>query len=119
MDATQLQFGDSSDFFMHATGTDFTFGSLTTNKSGIYSFGANTDGDDVKMFGGTTGEYWLWDAGADSILPVCGNALYTLTDAEADQFKVNATGATSDAVAINFETTDGKILLNADGVNLS
>ncbi len=115
MDATQIQFGDSDDFFMHATGTAFTFGSLTSDESGIYSFGADTDGDDIKMFGGTTGEYWLWDAGADSILPVCGNALYTLTDAEADQFKVNATGATSDAVAINFETTDGKILLNADG----
>ncbi|KKM99125.1 hypothetical protein LCGC14_1151020 [marine sediment metagenome] len=114
-DADLINFGDSDDFSMTATNQAFTFGSLTSDESSTYSFGADTDGDDVKMFGATTGEYWLWDAGADSILPVCGNALYTLTDAEADQFKVNATGATSDAVAINFETTDGKILLNADG----
>ena len=107
-------FGDSDDFFMTATNQAFTFGSLTTNESSIYSFGANTDGDDVKMFGATTGEYWLWDAGADSILPVCGNALYTLTDAEADQFKVNATGTTS-GNAIHFLTTDGRILLDSNG----
>ncbi len=115
MDATQIQFGDSDDFFMHATNTAMTLGTLTSDETSAWNFGADTDGDDVKMFGATTAEYWLFDASADSLLPVLGNYLYTATDAEADQFKVNATGATSDAVAINFETTDGKILLNADG----
>lgn len=115
-DADLINFGDSDDFSMTATNQAFTFGTLTSDETSAWNFGADTDGDDVKFFGATTAEYWLWDASEDSILPVCGNVLYTLTDAEADQFKVNATGATSDAVAINFETTDGKILLNADGV---
>ena len=112
-DGDLLYFGDSIDFSMTATNTAFTFGSLTTDESGIYSFGADTDGDDVKIFGATTGEYWLWDASADSILPVCGNALYTMTDAEANQFKVNATGAVA-GIAIQLETTSGGIHLLAD-----
>ena len=115
MDATQLQFGDSADFIMHATNTAMTLGTLTTDETSAWNFGADQAGADIKLFGATTAEYWLFDASADSILPVLGNYLYTATDAEADQFKVDATGATSDAVAINFETTDGKILLNADG----
>lgn len=114
MDATQIQFGDSDDFFMHATNQAMTMGTLTSDETSAWNFGADTDGDDLKFFGATTAEYWLWDASEDSILPVCGNALYTMTDAEADQFKVNATGTVA-GVAINFETTDGKILLNADG----
>lgn len=114
MDATQVQYGDSDDFFMHATNQAFTFGTLTSDETSAWNFGADTDGDDLKFFGATTAEYWLWDASADSILPVCGNALYTMTDAEADQFKVNATGTVA-GDAINFETTDGGIMLNADG----
>ena len=114
MDATQIQFGDSDNFFMHATNQAMTMGTLTSNETSAWNFGADTDGDDLKFFGATTSEYWLWDASADSILPVCGNALYTMTDAEADQFKVNATGTVT-GDAINFETTDGGIMLNADG----
>lgn len=114
MDATQIQFGDSDDFFMHATNQAMTMGTLTSDETSAWNFGADTDGDDLKFFGATTAEYWLWDASADSILPVCGNALYTMTDAEADQFKVNATGVVA-GDAINFETTDGGIMLNADG----
>ncbi len=116
MDATQIQFGDGDDFGLHSTtAKKLQFSPAAASDDYEILMGVDQSGVDLKMFGATTGEYWLWDASADSILPVCGNALYTLTDAEADQFKVNATGATSDAVAINFETTDGKILLNADG----
>ncbi len=114
MDATQIQFGDSDDFFMHATNQAMTMGTLTSDETSAWNFGADTDGDDVKMFGATTSEYWLFDASADSLLPVLGNYLYTATDAEADQFKVDATGTVA-GVAINFETTDGKVLINADG----
>ena len=113
-DADQVIFGDSEDFKMTATNQAFTFGTLTSDETSAWNFGADTDGDDVKMFGATTGEYWLFDASADSLLPVLGNYLYTATDAEADQFKVNATG-TVVGDAINFETTDGGIMLNADG----
>ena len=113
-DGDLINFGDSDDFFMTATNQAMTMGTLTSDETSAWNFGADTDGDDLKFFGATTSEYWLWDASADSILPVCGNALYTMTDAEADQFKVNATGTVA-GVAINFETTDGKVLINADG----
>ena len=117
MDATQIQFGDGDDFGLHSTvAKKLQFSPAAATDDYEVLMGVDQSGVDLKLFGATTSEYWLWDASADSILPVCGNALYTMTDAEADQFKVNATGATSDAVAINFETTDGKILLNADGV---
>ncbi len=113
-DADLINFGDSDDFSMTATNQAFTFGTLTSDETSAWNFGADTDGDDLKFFGATTGEFWLWDSSADSILPVCGNALYTMTDAEADQFKVDATGTVA-GDAINFETTDGGIMLNADG----
>ncbi len=116
MDATQIQFGDGDDFGIHSTtAKKLQFSPAANTDDYEVLMGVDQSGVDLKLFGATTGEYWLWDASADSILPVCGNVLYTLTDAEADQFKVNATGATSDAVAINLKTTDGKILLNADG----
>lgn len=50
----------------------------------------------------------------DGDLIVGGDVLVTTDDAAADQFKVNATG-TIDGDAINFETSDGGIMLNADG----
>ncbi len=112
-DADLINWGDSDDFSMTATNQAFTFGTLTSDETSAWNFGANTDGDDVKLFGATTSEYWLWDASADSILPVCGNALYTMTDAEANQFKVNATGAVA-GIAIQLETTSGGIHLLAD-----
>ncbi len=115
MDATQIQFGDGDDFGLHSTtAKQLQFSPAAATDDYEVLMGVDQSGVDLKMFGATTGEYWLWDASADSILPVCGNALYTMTDAEADQFKVDATGTVA-GVAINFETTDGKILFNADG----
>ncbi len=114
-DGDFLKFGDGDDFTMDSSTTkilDFTPAANTDDYEVL--LGLDQSGVDLKIFGATTGEYWLFDASADSILPVCGNALYTMTDAEADQFKVNATG-TVVGDAINFETTDGGILLNADG----
>jgi hypothetical protein len=121
-EATDLHMMDG-DFIIFGDGSDWTFDSSTaknldimgasSDETDIINVGADTDGSDLKLFGATTAEYWLWDASADSILPVCGNALYTLTDAEANQFKVNATGAVA-GIAIQLETTSGGIHLLAD-----
>ncbi len=116
MDATQIQFGDGDDFAIHSTtAKQLQFSPAAASDDYEVLFGVDQSGVDIKAFGATTGEYFLWDASADTLEIVGGNMTVTTSDAEADQFKVNATGATSDAVAINFETTDGKILLNADG----
>ena len=119
----QLQDGDLAAF---GDGDDWTISSSTaktldllgasSDETDIINVGADTDGSDLKLFGATTGEYWLWDASADSILPNCGNALFTMTDAEANQFKVDATGTVA-GDAIVLETTDGGVQINADGAS--
>jgi hypothetical protein len=115
-DDADLSFGTGNDFVLDSD-TAKTLDILPAAASDDYivNVGLDQSGVDLKLFGATTGEYWLWDASADSILPVCGNALYTLTDAEANQFKVDATGTVA-GYAIVFETTAGGIQLNADGV---
>ncbi len=114
-DGDFLKFGDDGDFTMDSSTTkilDFTPGAASDDYKIL--MGLDQSGVDLKIFGATTGEYWLFDASADSILPVCGNALYTMTDAEANQFKVDAIGTVA-GDAIVFKTTDGGILVDADG----
>ena len=114
MDATQLQFGDSADFYIHATNTACTLGTLTTNETSAWNFGANEAGADIKAFGATSGDYLLWDASADYLHMVGDLVLFTLAEAAVNQFKVDATGTGAGDVIV-FETTDGGIQLNADG----
>jgi hypothetical protein len=112
----QIQLGDpigTGDIKIYATGTSLIIDGVVA-ETGDVQIGADNLGIDFKVHGATTGEYFWWDASEDSILPNCGNALFTLTDAEVDQFKVDATG-TVVGDAINLETTDGGIMLNADG----
>jgi hypothetical protein len=111
-DADILEFGDSSDITIAFDGSG---GDLNILGTGLeVAFGVSDDGMDVVMHGETASEYWMWDESADSVIANCGNASYTTVDAEADQFKIDATGAVV-GDAINFETTDGGIMLNADG----
>ena len=108
-------FGTGNDWVVDSdTATKLDFIPLTTDETSAINVGANTAGADLMLYGATTGEYWLWDASADSILPNCGNALFTMTDAEANQFKVDATGTVA-GIAIQLETTSGAIKLLADG----
>ena len=116
MDGDNIFLGDSIDFSITATNQACTLQTLTTNGSSAWNFGADTDGSDIKMFGETTAEYLLWDASEDYLHGDLGNVLFTTNDAEADQFKVNATGTIADGGgdAIVLETTNGGIMLNAD-----
>ncbi|HUU45549.1 MAG TPA: hypothetical protein VM118_07410, partial [Acidobacteriota bacterium] len=125
MVAADILFDDNADIIL-GTGLDFTI-ECDTNKvleilpvvldsTPAINIGVDAAGADLKLFGETTAEYWLWDASADDVIANCNSVLHTTTQTTADQFKVNATGVVV-GVAINLETTDGQILLNADGVD--
>ena len=117
-ESTQLQFGDAlgtGDFQISSTTNVLTVGQIVAG-TGEVRFGVNDAGLDVKLFGDTASAYLLWDTSEDTLSHVGGNATFTTDDTEADQFKVNATGAVA-GDAINFKTTDGGIMLNADGAN--
>lgn len=114
-DGDFLKFGDDSDFTLDSSTTkilDVTPGAASDDYK-VY-FGLDQSGVDIKAFGATTGEYWSFDASADSVIANLGNVSYTTTDAEADQFKVDATGTVA-GNAIVFETTNGGVQINADG----
>lgn len=113
-DDSYLRFGSTDDITIKydSSGDD-----LDILGSGLeVSFGVTDEGIDVIMHGETSGEYFMWDESADTVKSNCGNALFTMTDAEGDQFKIDATG-TIDGDAINFETTDGGVMVNADGAS--
>jgi hypothetical protein len=118
-----IHLDDDADLIL-GTGSDFAIDSDTAKTIEVipaaatddytFNLGIDQSGVDLKIFGATTGEYWLYDASADSVLANTGNYLYTATDAEANQFKVDATG-TVGGIAIQLETTDGGVHVNADG----
>jgi len=84
--------------------------------TGSVAVGVDDAGLDWTFYGDTTGNYIKWDTSEDTLTGNLGNVLFTTVDAEADQFKVDATGTVA-GDAINLETTDGGILLNADGAS--
>ena len=120
-----IQYDDDADAIF-GTGNDFVIESDTAKTLEILpgaasddytvNLGVDQSGVDLKIFGATTGEYWLYDASADSVLANTGNYSYTATDAEANQFKVDATGTVA-GYGIVFETTDGGVQINADGAS--
>lgn len=65
-------------------------------------------GINIAMSGGAAGE--------DFEITTATSIDFSSSEAAADQFKMDATGIIA-GYAINFETTDGGILLNADGVS--
>lgn len=114
-DAIDLVFGTDGDWIIECdTATKLELIPLTTDETSSVNIGADTAGADLKVFGATTGEYFMFDADVDSVLANCGNVLFTGTDAEANQFKVDATGTVA-GFGIVFETTDGGVQINADG----
>jgi len=116
-DNSLLVFGSDLDWTLKCdTAKILSFIPATTDETSSINIGSDTNGADLKIFGATSGEYWMYDASADMVKANTGKALYTLTDAAADQFKVDATGTIA-GYAIVFETTDGGIQLNADGAS--
>lgn len=114
-DNSDAIFGTHFDFVLDSDTTGvLDLLSLLTDDTAAFNIGVNTAGIDVKFFGATTGEYFLWDASEDTITVNTGNAVFTMTDGEVNQFKVDATG-TGAGFVIVFETTNGGVQINADG----
>ncbi len=88
--------GADSSIVLTADGTSANAIDINTTAGGI----------DIDMSGGIAGE--------DFSITTATSIDFAITEAAADQFKVNAQG-TIDGDAINFETSDGGIMLNADG----
>lgn len=108
-------FGTDKDFSIKSASTTvLSILPLTTDETSTINFGADTAGVKVKIFGATTGEYIEYAAATDTLTANTGNVLFTGTDAEANQFKVDATGTVA-GYAIVLETTDGGVQVNADG----
>ncbi|MCK9482795.1 MAG: hypothetical protein M0R34_00305 [Candidatus Marinimicrobia bacterium] len=113
-DGDILKFGDSDDITIAFDGTN---GDLDILGSGLeVSFGVSGEGIDVIMHGETAGEYFMWDESADSVIANCGNVSLTTVDAEANQFKIDATGTVA-GYAVVIETTDGGVQIKADGAD--
>jgi hypothetical protein len=94
-------------------GEDLTLSQLGTGNASLIlaSAGDGTDAISLTTSDGT-GDIDL-NAG-DAITIDANDIVVTTEEAVADQFKVDATGAIA-GDAINFETTDGGIMVNADG----
>jgi hypothetical protein len=114
-DADFIQFGDGADFTVHSTTTkQLQIDGANSDETDAVHIGADSDGIDLSLHGATASDILLWDASADYLHMVGDLVLFTLAEAAGDQFKVDATGTVA-GDAINFETTDGGIMLNADG----
>lgn len=114
-DSMYLKFGSSGDVTIAYDGSGNDLDILGSGKE--VSFGVTDEGMDVVMHGETSGEYFMWDESADSVLANCGNVSFVTTDAEVNQIVLNATG-TGAGEAINVETTNGGINIEAnDGTN--
>jgi hypothetical protein len=68
-DGDFLKFGDDSDFTMTSgSAATLTIATAASDESPIINAGADQSGIDLKLFGATTGAYFLWDASGDEIL---------------------------------------------------
>jgi len=94
---------------------DFTLSVTGAQDSSLILSSAGTAADALQITASAGGIDITSAATFDIDLTATGGTIKAIaTEAAADQFKVDAQGAVA-GVAINLETTDGGILLNADG----
>lgn len=116
-DGDFLKFGDDSDWTIDSSTTKILdIVPLTTDETSAVYIGADEAGADLKVFGTTSGDALEWDASADYLHMVGDLALFTMAEAGANQFKVDATGTVA-GNAIVLETTNGGIQILADGAS--
>jgi hypothetical protein len=113
-DADFIQFGDGADFTVHSTtGKQLQVDGANSDETDAVHIGADEDGIDLSLHGATAGDFLLWDASDDYLHVVGDKVLYTLAEA-AQQFQVDATGTVvGDAIVLS--TTDGGVMIDADG----
>ena len=63
--------------------TTEVFQSLPQTLYAELTVGRNTEGYDAKLFGASTGKYWLWDASADKMIIVGSADLGSSCEADA------------------------------------
>ena len=125
LDGMDMTFEDG-DFLIFGDGSDFTIDSSTAKQLDIAPAGADelysvhigiaSSGVDLSLHGTDAGDLLLWDASDDYLHMIGDKVLFTLAEASAaNVFKVDATGASGDTDVIVLETTDGGIMLLADG----
>jgi len=90
----------------------FTGSALTC--IGTITVGVDNTGHDVKYFGATSGNYWLWDESADGVVQI-GTLTVGVDDAGHD---VKFFGATASSYALWDESADS-LLLNAATLDLN
>lgn len=116
-DNTELGFGNTAttpDIWMRWDGTNFDILTTLTDESAAVNLGVDTAGVDFNLFGATASDGLFWDASLDKLTVTHDLTLFTCAEAAGDQFKVDATGTVA-GNAINLETTNGGVLINADG----
>jgi hypothetical protein len=92
-----------------------TFSAAQTFTSTV-TVGANTDGNDVKFFGDSSGAYILWDTSADKLLTAGG----AVVDIVKDKLLIGGTAVTTTAAELNIidggTSATGTTLVAADRV---
>jgi len=85
------------------------------SNQGTVTVGVDDTGYDVKLFGATSGKYWLWDESADGVLQYS-----TLTVGVDDTgYDVKFFGATSGAYMLWDESADDLVLAGAAGLDIA
>ena len=122
IDATQkLYFDGGADTYIHESGSDvlaFNVGGAAMmnldQDNGIINVGVDDTGYDVKLFGATSGKYWLWDQSADGVVQQG-----TLTVGTDDTgYDVKFFGATSGRYMMWDESEDALHFTDTTGIAL-
>lgn len=96
-------------------GSDLIALTSTSTFSCPVTVGVNDTGHDVKLFGATSGKYWLWDESADGVVQYS-----TLTVGVDDTgYDVKFFGATSGAYMLWDESADDLKLVGAAGLTVA
>ena len=86
-----------------------------TTFSGTVTVGVDNTGKDVKLFGATSGSYWLWDESADGVVQI-GTLTVGVDNTGHD---VKFFGATASAYMLWDESADDLILAGAAGLTVA
>ena len=75
---------------------NLTFYESVTGNDAVLSFGEDDTGLDVKMFGATSGAFWLWDQSADTVVRDGGTVFVQAVASGDGGITVSADGMTAD-----------------------
>ncbi len=118
-DASTIEIGSDKDFtILSSTTKELQISALGADELYSVHIGIDQAGVDLSLHGTTASDILLWDASDDYLHMIGDKVLFTLAEAgAANVFKVDATGAAGSEIdLIVLETSDGGIMVDADGV---